>query len=113
MSDYGNGIDLDQEMDIRIDRTGNIALNEGRSQLEQDLAYKTKIVLDGVGANPFTSGGKEDIKITVQRVLRMDPRVESLTAVGVAVPDASGGTIEVSVEGQAEDGVFAFTETAQ
>jgi len=38
-TDYGAGIELTQDLDLRIDSTGDISSVDGVDELEKDLAF--------------------------------------------------------------------------
>lgn len=79
MSDnLGSGISFDQDFDLIVGTTGDLANESGVDELKKDLAMQMVISLDRyIGQSP-TGNLKEQVAGTAARVANADSRVRSV-----------------------------------
>lgn len=90
-SDYGSGLDLDENFDLEVDSTGDLAYTEGSDELTKDLSVRVAGALmygdgvdrpenisDGVMGEVLTPGVKKDAGSVVLDILNDDPRIDEV-----------------------------------
>ena len=109
---FGTGIALDEEFDLSLDQTGDIATTTGTDELEKDLALNTAIELNEYIGSPPTATTKSDItrdtRITLledERVLSVDPET-----IDVTIENRETIIVDVNVVTKDEDNInLVFT----
>jgi hypothetical protein len=105
MTEYGNGIYLDDEFDFEIDASGDIRPSRGIDELEKDLAFFSYQELSETIGRQRSPRTLAIIKDRTQRVLLNDPRVDGVIGdVTVYYPESERNQVEVSATVSTVDG---------
>lgn len=85
MTQFGAGQALDENLDFKLDSTGDIDHTNGVKELEKDLAFQNKIALeDVVGAVSVEGEVTPTIIDKVRERLLLDPRILRITSIDVS-----------------------------
>jgi hypothetical protein len=102
---FGSGLKLSgSDWDFNLSNTGSMDTVEGLQQLEKKLAYATtKTILPEIG-RPRTDEALEDIGISVGRIARQDPRIDSVENVEATRSDTDHNRVDVTLQVVGDDG---------
>lgn len=106
MTTFGSGIELDQDLDLVVSPSGDIATVEGVDELKKDLSYRLIYVLDGRGGQVFTADAKKRLKARIRGVLLDDDRVTDVTDVAIETAPGPTNHLTVTLEAVTASGPF-------
>lgn len=107
-NDLGRGIFLDQALDFDLTNTGDVRMTvNGSRELQKDLAFQLKIVLDPFLGQRLTPNTKSEIKSDTIAVLISDSRVRDVDRSGVSIRETGRSSLAITatvntIEGQQE-----------
>lgn len=96
MTDFGSGVALDENFDLRVDQTGDLKTVSDKAEIRKDIAVTIASALqtgrgvttpptvaDGAIGKPLTPGLRQDIRAALTPLLESDPRIESAKNIAV------------------------------
>lgn len=105
-TDYGAGIELTQDLDLKVDSTGDISSVDGVDELEKDLAFQLiRVFTDEVGGL-LSPKDKSRARRLARVTINQDPRVQDVRSVDVE--RESKNTVTIDADVRAGDAVEQF-----
>lgn len=80
---WGSGMELTQDWDLEVDRTGDISSVAGLEELEKDLAFRSAQELAGSVGSVLNKDTVAQIKRAARRALSEDVRVNRVVSLEV------------------------------
>lgn len=104
--EFGNGIDLTQDGDLKVDNSGDIAAAFGSDELEKDLAYQVWRELIGtVGSLATRPVEAKTLALDATDRILEDPRIVEVEEVDVFVDrNTEEETIKMEVFAESSQG---------
>lgn len=104
---YGSGIKLDEDWDLIVDDTGDIASSSDFNELEKDIAYALANRLENEGGLLTNPTGRAQVKSTTLEILRREPRIARVIDVVVENSEDESNRVIVTADiiAVAEDNV--------
>jgi hypothetical protein len=84
-SNLGAGLYLDSKFDLNVAQTGDLRSSSGSEELEKDLAFQLKIVLDDIVGQPLTPDVRAEIISLTIDTITSDLRVQTLDRSSITV----------------------------
>lgn len=100
IENLGSGIKLTSDWDFEVDPTGDLATVSGTEELAKDASMLTAIQLEDALGEPISmlqTNSLKSVEVSVERLLRQDPRVSDVASV-TARPSDAEDTITVDVQ---------------
>jgi len=104
MTEYGTGIDLDENVDLPISSSGDIELVDGPAELQKDLGYNLKQALEDFIAPPLQRSQRVDAQALAEGVVADDPRIEDIQSVSVSESEDVTNQLDIEIVAITEDG---------
>ncbi len=105
-TDYGAGIELTQDLDLKVDSTGDISSVDGIDELEKDLAFRLFRVFTNQVGELFSAKDKSRARRSARVTINRDPRVQDV--ISVDVERVSEDTVRIDADVRAGDAVEQF-----
>lgn len=122
MDHFGNGVYLDEILDLDVDESGDVRGSRGPSELRKDLSFfliraletgegistPENIADNGVIGEPLTRGTLTDIELASKNVIGADPRIDSVILVSAEESDEDDEFVVLDIETVIDDETESF-----
>jgi hypothetical protein len=82
-TDYGSGLSLSEDLDLRVDATGDILVSDELEELEKDLSFRLISALERERFGILDPATREEIRVTVRNAIIADQRIERIEDITV------------------------------
>lgn len=94
VTDFGSGPSLSEDLDLRVDATGDILASDGLEELEKDLSFRLLVAFENTTFGVLDPGAREDIRVTARGAITADPRIDTVSDISIF---DTGGLDEITV----------------
>lgn len=106
MSDFGAGIALDENWDMRPDESGDVDSDHGIEEIKKDVAILIAEQLRPALGQPMSRDVQVDARIAVEQVLIGDARIDSIRS--ISITDVGKQEIQVAADVITTEGPYQF-----
>lgn len=98
MPEYLRDLDLNEDKDVHLDDTNDLAISEGRANLEQGIALSVMEITHRVIGEKYTAANLSLLEQRVEEYLAEDPHVEEVLRVTTETVNRDSGIITMRID---------------
>lgn len=111
MTDFGSGIDLDQDLDLTITPSGDLATADGLDELKKDLSFRLIQALESANPGRLNQDTSDRLRAVIKGLLQEDPRVDTVNRISIEPNPGSSTNLRIGVDVDTAEGPFDLVVT--